>query len=74
MSHFLAWKKHYKPKYKYLTLDFCVLTVAIGKIVSKVLEFCPCVSGGNNTAELATVAQDFASFVVPSSKARRGRG
>ena len=64
MSHFLAWKKHYKPKYKYLTLDFCVLRVAIGKIVS----------GGNNTAELATVAQDFASFVVPSSKARRGRG
>ena len=29
MSHFLAWKKHYRPKYNYLTLAFCVLTVTI---------------------------------------------
>ena len=26
MSHILDWKKHYKPIYNYLTLDFCVLS------------------------------------------------
>ena len=29
MSHYLVWKEHYKPKYNYLTLDFCVLTKII---------------------------------------------
>ena len=34
MRHLLDWKKHYKLENNLLTLDFCVLTIAIAEELS----------------------------------------